>query len=147
MVEQRTNLSRTILLGDFNMNPHEPGMVEPDGFHAQLTRDLTDTVPQRAGRHNHSSFFNPMWNLWGEGPREGNRPPGSYFFADASRSSNHFWQIYDQILLRPELMRYLDDIRILNTTGKASLVTQRGRPASRMYTDHLPVLCRLTFGN
>src|ERR1019366_1248793 len=111
------------------------------GFHGVMTRRLAETVNHRlSNRADYPCFFNPMWSLFGDGLPE---PPGTYFFPDTADPTNHFWSIYDQVLLRPDLMNDLSALQILQSDGQESLVTREGRPRRQVFSDHLPIYFRL----
>ena len=60
-----------------------------------------------------------------------------------SRFGELYWNMFDQVLLRPGLMDSLTELRILDGDGQASLLSERGRPRSATASDHLPILFRL----
>ncbi|MBI2808325.1 MAG: hypothetical protein HYX68_25335 [Planctomycetes bacterium] len=51
--------------------------------------------------------------------------------------------MFDQVLVRPELMDRLDDLRILDSDGEVSFLNHAGRPDRNTASDHLPILFRL----
>jgi hypothetical protein len=63
--ERHAGHSRTIVVGDFNMNPFEKGLVGASGLRATMAR----TVAERASRviqgKPYSFFYNPMWGAPG----------------------------------------------------------------------------------
>jgi endonuclease/exonuclease/phosphatase family metal-dependent hydrolase len=57
----------------------------------------------------------------------------------------YFWNTFDQVLLRPELLDRFD-IKLLvvpTTAGQTPLVTSDGRPNQDLASDHLPVVFEL----
>jgi hypothetical protein len=84
-----------------------------------------------------------MWSRFGD-LSEG--PPGTFFLAKGEPLT-YFWNMYDQVLLRPDLMDALvnGDPRVLTSTGTTALVQSDGRPDERSASDHLPVYFRLEF--
>ncbi len=140
VVEDDIGHQRTVLLGDLNMNPFEAGVVGAGALHAVLTKELAESVPSLKARSGHRCFYNPMWGCFGD-RSEG--PPGTYFFENATDPANHFWQIYDQVLVRPELINALKQVRILDTDGEDRLVTESGRSRKAAFSDHLPLLLEL----
>lgn len=129
--------SRLILVGDLNMNPFEFGVAGALGLHSVMTRDIARRGSRLVKGRRYPFFYNPMWGLFGDiGPG----PPGTYYY----RSSEHvsyFWNIYDQVLIRPDLVRRFntDDLAILDTDGNLSLTSDRGIPDRSIGSDHLPV--------
>lgn len=58
--ESRLEHDRTLVIGDFNMNPFETGMVSADGFHAVMDRNIADKVSRKVQRKDCKYFYNPM---------------------------------------------------------------------------------------
>lgn len=142
-IEKNTGCNETILIGDFNMNPFEAGMVAANGLHA--IQDLEYSFSMKNGRNidgtDYQYFYNPMWNFFGDFQR----PLGTHY----NRTSGHVsqeWNTYDQAILRPSLKPRLgkDFIRIIDKIG-GNLITSDyfGRPNDRDYSDHLPIVLEL----
>lgn len=141
-IERVEFCERTLVVGDFNMNPYDNGMVSGFGFHAHLTHDLARrrsrrTVQERTTR---KAFFNPMWQFLAE---RGRKPSGTYYF-DAAKPINPYWHVLDHVLVRPELCDKLMSVEVLDDDGTDSLVHEAGRwPDKRSGSDHLPLLFRM----
>lgn len=73
-VERRQRHRRTLMVGDFNMDPFEPAMVSTAGLHAVLSRDIAEQGSRIVDGRRHDFFFNPTWSLMGDPVL-----PGSYF--------------------------------------------------------------------
>lgn len=142
--ERDVGHTRTVVFGDLNMNPFEPGLLNSEiGFAALPTREL-------ARRHSSDGaprFYNPMWSRLG---REAPGPPGTYYYDNVSKPLNHFWHHLDQVLIRPALFGAFPDeeFRILTTApgrgGSAiNLVQSTGKHWKIDYSDHLPILFKL----
>jgi hypothetical protein len=131
--------NRTILVGDFNANPFDPGVVSAFGLHAMMTKKIALKRVRTVQGESCPYFYNPMWGLFGDGTPG---PAGTYYL-HSSKPINHFWNMYDQVLLRPELVGALQELRILDTDGNQSLLTAVGVPDKDGASDHLPVLFRL----
>lgn len=140
-LEDEVKHRRTIAVGDFNMNPFEPGVIATKGFHGVMTKRLAETVNHRlSNRADYPCFYNPMWHCFGDSAPG---PPGTYFLQNTLDTTNHFWNIYDQVLLRPDLMDSLRYLQILDSDGEATLVTKEGRPRKGSLSDHLPLFFEL----
>jgi hypothetical protein len=139
--EQKAGHSRTILVGDFNLNPFEPGMVGAVGLHGAMTRDLAMRGSRIVDDQSYPFFYNPMWSRLGDGSPG---PPGTYYH-DRSGHVSYFWNMFDQVLVRPDLLAYFatDDVQILTDDGIEPLLTRKGRPDRATGSDHLPLLFRL----
>ncbi len=141
LIQKDVGHQRTVVCGDFNMNPFELGMVAAKNFHALLSQNLTRTIHRLGRRAKYSCFFNPMWTCFGDRP---NQPPGSYYFSNSLSDTNHFWHILDQVIIRPEIMGQLTRLAILGEDGRQSLVAKMGRPRKATFSDHLPLFFELT---
>ena len=74
--EERTGHRRTIVVGDFNMDPFEEGIVDATGFHGTMARDVARRRSRRIMKREYPFFYNPMWGHFGDG---NGPPPGSYY--------------------------------------------------------------------
>jgi hypothetical protein len=137
--EDESEHRRTILVGDLNMNPFEPGVVGAHALHAVMTRSLARREERDVKGRPYRFFYNPMWGCFGDRTAG---PPGTYYF-QSSKPVNCFWNIYDQVLLRPSLMDALEELRILESDGHDRLLTPRGLPRKSTVSDHLPLFFRL----
>jgi hypothetical protein len=130
---------RTILVGDFNMNPFDPGVIAAQAFHGVMTLDLARNLERKLKGRDYRFFYNPMWGLFGD-RTEG--PPGT-FYLRASKPGNYFWNMYDQVMLRPWLAEKLKEVRIIDNDGMDSLLTKSNLPKTSLGSDHLPILFKL----
>ncbi len=53
--------------------------------------------------------------------------------------------MYDQMLIRPGIMKQLKHVEILDHDGTRSLLNRRGVPNKQSASDHLPVFFQLDF--
>ena len=143
-VEERVGHRRTILIGDLNMNPYEAGVVGTQALHSIMTRDLLRTVSALKARKDHSCFYNPMWACFGD---QSSGPPGTHYFHNPNEPTNHFWHLYDQVLIRPDLMDRFVRVEILSGDGVESFLTKSGRPRRQTLSDHLPLFVEFNFGD
>ena len=136
--EERIGHSRTILVGDLNMNPFEDGVVSAIGLHAVMSRGVAEKKERVVQQKRYPFFYNPMWNLFGDASLG---PPGTYYYSK-SRQKEYFWNIFDQVLIRPNLLSSFDnrELLILDSVGNTSLLKTDGLPS---VSDHLPILFRL----
>jgi exonuclease III len=140
--EDKLEHRRTILVGDLNMNPFDVGIVGSQALHAVMTRQLARREVRRVMGKSYRFFYNPMWSFFGDRTPG---PAGTYYHR-ASNPGNLFWNIYDQVLLRPDLMDDLVDLQILTNDGETDLVTQSGLPKESDCSDHLPILFTMNLG-
>lgn len=137
-VERQEGHSRTLLVADLNADPFDEGVVSPHGLHATMSRFVASRRERVVLGETYPFFFNPMWSRFGD---VGGEPPGTYYYR-SSEPAAYFWHVFDQILVRPDLMDYLpaDCVRIITSDGSSSLLTARGLPARRLASDHLPIM-------
>lgn len=139
--ELQVGHSRTILVGDFNMNPFEEGFVSAVGLNAVMCKGIAQREARTVQGKLYPFFYNPMWSHIGD---ETPGPPGTYY-RSSSEHVNYFWNAFDQVLVRPHLLRYLDRdfVEVLKSDGVRPLLTTNGLPDSSLASDHLPILFRL----
>ena len=138
LAERRAGHTRTVVVGDLNMNPFEAGVVGAGGFHATMARAEALRGQRTVAGQQYPFFYNPMWGCFGE---RGGTPPGTYFY-DSSEHVSYYWNMFDQVLLRPSLMHRLpaEGVEIVTRAGAVSLLSPNGRPDRSVGSDHLPVL-------
>jgi len=139
--EREVGHSRTVLVGDLNMNPFECGVVSAAGLHGVMTRGVAQRGDRIVQGRMYPFFYNPMWGLFGDATPG---PPGTYYRA-GSEHVEYFWNMFDQVLIRPELLPAFDnrDLKVLESDGEASLLSAAGTPEDSAASDHLPVLFKL----
>lgn len=138
--EDDRNNDRTILIGDLNLNPFDPGVVETTGFHAVMSKrqalDKSRTVQGRV----YPFFYNPMWGGFGDRTPG---PPGTFYYRDSAPLS-YDWNTFDQVLLRPSVLEFMDEeVAVLDRGNDLSLLNSKGRPDPQVGSDHLPLLVTL----
>lgn len=142
-VEQQEGHKRTILIGDFNANPFEEGIIAAMGLHATSCKNVAKKGSRKIDGIESDMFYNPMWSFFGDMSQG---PPGTFFH----KSSGHhefFWHMFDQVMIRPALIPFIKDkgVEILTHTGKRSLLNHKSQPDTRNSSDHLPIYLRLAF--
>lgn len=139
--EEEVQHSRTILVGDLNMNPFETGLVSASGLNAVMTREIALRGSRTVDGNNYPFFYNPMWGHFGDADEN---PPGTYYYG-GSEHETFFWNIFDQVLLRPELVDVFqnESLKILSTDGANSFLSKHGLPDHSVASDHLPIIFKL----
>ncbi len=149
--ERSTGIARTLLVGDFNADPFEPGMIWAQGLHAMMTRRIaTGDNPRYPGtrqteNRRYRMFYNPMWRHYGE---LNSVPSGSHygtFYYGKLGRENFYWHMLDQALFRAELLTSFrdDSLEIVTQAGGISLLNSQGIPDSENFSDHLPITFEL----
>jgi len=132
---------RTIVIGDLNMNPFDPGIINTNGFHAVQSQLIAMKRTRTVQKQSYAFFYNPMWNFFGD---LSSGPSGTFYYPPKGHASL-YWHMFDQVLLRPDLLSTLnaDSVSILDSDGKDTLLNSNRQPDSTKYSDHLPILLRL----
>ena len=139
--EEDLSTEKTILIGDLNSNPFEPGLSGAQGLNAVMTRERAERGSRTVDDQPYAFFYNPMWSLMGD---LSDGPAGTYHY-QKSDYVEYFWNTYDQVLLRPSMLEYFqrDELHILTRNNGTSFVTSRGYPDATSFSDHLPILIGL----
>ena len=141
-LESVTKNNRTLVIGDFNMNPFELGMSGVTHLNAVMCPEVAKNRSCEYEKKEYHYFFNPMWYFYGH-PEHCN---GTYFYVGKKKEvTRYYWHILDQVLLRPSLLSSfsIENIRIITQINKHRLLTAKRRISSK-YSDHLPLCLKLT---
>jgi endonuclease/exonuclease/phosphatase family metal-dependent hydrolase len=139
--EQEQGHTRTIVIGDFNMNPFESGLINAEAFHAVMDKQIASKNQTRKVLGVERKFFyNPMWSRLGD-DSEGSA--GTYYYPN----SDYFWNTFDQVLLRPSLLRCFkkNNLKVIDKINETSLI--KNGKVSNQFSDHLPLLIKLEIEN
>ncbi|MCR4315108.1 MAG: endonuclease/exonuclease/phosphatase family protein [Planctomycetes bacterium] len=136
-VEKGCGNFNTIILGDFNMNPWEQGMVSTDAFNSLPCLETAKKETREINGERYRFFYNPTWNLLGDFRGS----PGTYFHKSPGVES-HYWNMLDQVIMRPSIADRLnkETFRVLDRAGDLNLRGSGGRPG---ISDHLPIYFEL----
>ena len=142
-MEAKAGHARTLLVGDLNMNPFEHGLVAATCLHATMDRRIAERGTRTVDQKPRAFFYNPMWSLLGD---VSPGPPGTYYLSESGHVA-YFWHMFDQVLVRPDLLRAFDNntLRIIDSDGTASFLKNTGIPDVNVGSDHLPILFALDY--
>ena len=134
-VEEECNNSKSIVVGDFNMNPFDEGMVSALGFNAVMCPNIAKKKSRKVLGREFKFYYNPMWHFMGNNK---NVCKGTYYYATSTKS--YYWYTYDQVILRPELINRfnIDKLNIITEINNKSLIN-KGIPNKKEISDHLPI--------
>ena len=137
--EKEYDCIKSILVGDFNMNPFNLGMISPLGFNAVMSKEIASKKSRRFLYSEEKYFYNPMWHLMGN---DNNICKGTMYYSQDENS--FFWHTFDQVIMRPELIENfnLSELKILNSINNESLLKEEGIPDKKI-SDHLPIVFEL----
>lgn len=134
--EKELNSENTVIVGDFNINPFDYGCLDALAFHGIPIFDAVKRKTRTIADREIKMFYNPMWKFFGDDKK----PYGTYYFS-GNNTSNIFWQIYDQVIIRPSLKERFDNskLRIITETATRYLTDSKGHPNNNI-SDHLPLV-------
>jgi exonuclease III len=114
-IELKLSINKTVLIGDFNMSPFEHGMVSASGVHAISDQKTVSKIFRTVRGKSYPFFYNPMWGTMGDLTKG---PPGTHRYTKAVEV-NYFWHTFDQVVLRPGLLKYFskDDLCVIEAPG------------------------------
>lgn len=140
-VEIEKNIFKTLIVGDFNMNPFEAGLANQSGFNASSTRSVAKKVSRKILSKEYSYFYNPSWSLMGD---LYNEPSGTHYYPKPGYDSL-FWNLFDQAIIRPSLIAHFDNksYKIITKFQGTSLLNRNGIPDKANFSDHLPITLKL----
>lgn len=127
---------KTIIVGDFNMQPYEPAMCGPMGFNATMSACQAKKITRKAAGEEVYFYYNPMWALMGA-----NRlVQGSYYNTNDNNYHAIYWYSFDSVLLRPHFVDCFnwDYFEIIEKTEKHNFVPNTTIDKEH-YSDHLPI--------
>lgn len=128
-IEKEIGIKNTVLCGDFNMNPFESGMTMSGGFHAFPTKVEAKKLKRRVDYEEYEMFYNPMWKFIGE-----DTSLGTYYHSNPD-SVGLYWNIFDQVLIRPNLIDNFEGLSIVRKVNDLILATDE----KILISDHLPI--------
>lgn len=128
-----SNSNNTMVIGDFNMNPFEEGMLAAAAFNAFPTIHEVEGKARTVKGRDYNLFYNPMWRFFGDF----DQPFGTYYY-NAAKHYTIKWNIFDQVLMRPNLMEFFvtDSLKIITETKSHDLTNKNFKPS---ISDHLPI--------
>ncbi len=139
-VELIFETKNTIIIGDFNMNPFEDGLISSKGLHNINNKEIALTKTRNYNSRAYSFFYNPMWNFLGE--KSKGTVQGTHFY-NSYRPINHFWNMYDQVMIRPELISNFDEnkLDIISSINDKPLLHKKSQftVINKNISDHLPI--------
>lgn len=134
-LEGELGARNTIIVGDFNINPYDESCISARYFHGIPVYEEAKRESRTISGKEFSMFYNPMWNFLGDF----NEPYGTYYHG-SSVTVNPYWNVYDQVIIRPALrQRFVDkSLRIITETEQISLLDEERHP-NLAISDHLPI--------
>ena len=135
-IEKDIDSENTIIVGDFNINPYDASCIDARYFHSIPVYEEAKRKSRVVAGNEYAMFYNPMWRFLGDRKQ----PYGTYYHNN-SNSINTYWNLYDQVIIRPVLReRFVDDsLKIVTETQSKYLLDVNGHP-DKAISDHLPII-------
>jgi hypothetical protein len=141
VVESKFPKHHLVVIGDFNMHPYESGMIAADRLHAVSDRRIAAGGTRIVAGKPYRLFYNPSWRKLGDTRAK----PGGTFYRRTNDADCVFWNMLNQVIVRPSLLPYLADdcLEVLDMAGAVSLRKGAMMRPDEAISDHLPVMFSL----
>lgn len=138
-VEAQRACNRTMLIGDFNLDPFDAPLVDANGLHAVFHRGVASRRSRNVQGKDRRFFVNCSWSKYRTEPQDAG---GSYYYEGGAECRH--WHMFDQVMIRPELMADVPttSIDFITSIGDRSLLRNRWQIDSTV-SDHLPLRVRV----
>ncbi|RXJ13402.1 endonuclease/exonuclease/phosphatase family protein [Bacillus albus] len=140
-IEKQHKIDKTIIIGDFNLNPHESGMIDYFGFNATLCKNTAQLEHREIAGEKRRYFFNPSWQAYSNvGIKDA--PAGTFYYSETYDTTLLYWNLLDQAIIRPKLVPNSRGFKIITDGGERvpTLLNSELKPDVEKYSDHLPIL-------
>ena len=131
--ENACGIDKTVIVGDFNSNPYDVELLQPDSFNAMLFKGVLRARDSRIWDGESYPF---MYNPTVHWLSEDTETYGSLYYS--SDDGGPVWNCFDQALVSPELMDGVKGYSYLRKIGDNDLIAQWC--PRRDISDHLPLL-------
>jgi len=123
---------KSIIVGDFNMNPFDEPMISFTGARSTNHSTTANKLHTRDDERKYL-FYNPSWSLYGKFKSN----PGTFAYINLGENVLN-WHMLDQVIIRPILSdRFnFEKFEIIRQIDIYSLVSKSGKPN---VSDHLPI--------
>ena len=134
--EVEFSTKQTVVVGDLNINPFDYACTGIRYFNAVPIFAEAKKNTRKSADEEFDMFYNPMWNFFGDFQK----PYGTCY----SSKSSIYWNVFDQVLLRPALRkRFVDtSLQILAGTEHQKFLNRIGH-LNKSISDHLPIVFEL----
>lgn len=130
-------VKKMVIIGDFNMNPFDRGMVSELSFKATHCKQTAITV---SGGKDY--FYNPSWRIFSNDlTGKVKKPPGTIHYVPRNKDTYvDYWHVFDQVLISPQLFsKYSNHYEVLTGWNKVKLLDSNLIPDRTKFSDHLPI--------
>jgi len=137
----RVGRQQLLLVGDFNMNPFDKGMMYAGYFHAVMDKRVASRGSRKIQSEEYPMMYSPMWSFLGDYP---SGPSGTFYHSPAEHETAH-WHVIDQFLMSPALLKLAEitELEIVSNDGVESFLRKSGLIRGDEFSDHLPIRVKL----
>ena len=130
--------NKSIIIGDFNLAPYDSQMLDVDLFNSVIFEELIEKEEfSKAYGHEFRRFYNPFLRTVSENEKK----YGSYYY---NKQNTTYWFMYDQCLIRKDLIPLFKNIEIVKRINDIELL-EENKPNGDI-SDHLPILVTIEGG-
>ena len=135
--EEEKECDNTIIVGDLNIDPYDTIMFSADIFNTTMNKKIARNIQRRFQGHDYKYFYNPMWKFFND---SNYLISGTYYYSK-NQLVSYKWHIFDQVLIRPSLIRKFDEdkLKIITTVSSYRLLKNNGA-INKNISDHLPIV-------
>ena len=93
----KTDEYKSIIVGDFNLQPYSRGIAGIFGFNATMSIPIAKKEFRSVEGEKRFYYYNPMWKLMGDNKLV----QGTYYVDSDQQDLSMFWYSFDEVLIRP----------------------------------------------
>ena len=136
----RNTQAAEIILGDFNLEPHESDLRNDTMLHGNASLQfVAEREQKRVPGHKLRHLYNPAWRLYGAIEA----PYGTIYHSSAPKGGP--WFVFDQAFFSAELVSKPAQIELVKQVGTIPLLSKRvSQPNPEQGSDHLPIVWTVT---
>ncbi|PDZ04043.1 hypothetical protein CON03_20370 [Bacillus cereus] len=138
-LEDEFKIKNSLMVGDFNLNPYQDGMINVDAFNAIMCPNIASKGIRRWSGEEYKYFYNPTWSIFGK--QGDGQVLGTYFYNNSSEVDVAYWYMLDQLLLRKDMLDLYksSSLEIISKVKTIELTNDKGIPNTAEYSDHFPI--------
>jgi len=127
---------RSIVVGDFNLQPYSQGVAGVFGFNATMSITKARKQYRKVENEKRYFYFNPTWKLMGDNKLV----QGTYYTDNDQHDLSMFWYSFDEVLIRPYFIDKFnwEFFGVVERTTEYSFI--KGHKINNIaFSDHLPL--------
>jgi hypothetical protein len=130
------NEFKSIVLGDFNLQPYSYGIAGILGFNATMSILKAKKRYRLVQGKKHYFYFNPMWKIMGDNKTI----QGTYYGENDQQGLSMYWYSFDEVLIRPYFINKFnwEYFGVVEKTDEHKFI-KNNKINGFEYSDHLPL--------